>query len=62
MNARTCIDSGEYTLHGVGGGVPPRTGLTTLVALGAEVKVVADETLVTFTRKAALTTGITTDT
>ena len=58
----TCINSSQYTLHGVCGGVPPCTGFPALVALGAEIKVVADQTLVTFTRKAALTTGIAADT
>ena len=60
--SHTCVYSGEYTLHGVGGGMSPITRLPRLVALSTQIKVVADETFIALTREAAFTTGIAADT
>ena len=45
----TCVNSGEYALHGVGGGVSTIARFPRLVALGTKVKVIADQALVAFT-------------
>ena len=55
----TGIHSSEDVLHGVGGAVSPRASLAGLVTVGAQVKVVAEQTLEPLTREPSLSTGIT---
>ena len=58
----TCFDSSEDDLHGVVCGVPSLSRFSRIVTVLAEVKVVADETLVAFTSESTFTTSITTHT
>jgi len=55
------VHSGEDALHRVEGAVSACAGLSRLIAVGTQVKVITHKALVTFAGKTTFTTSITAD-